>query len=243
MSAPPASRPLASQHRAAGRAWLCAALASATPVLVFILMMAAKGDLIDRSLALDGLVLRWGVWLAIAGAAAAVVGALIAFRGGRAAWAPAALGIAAAALTVVGFGLQRGTNAPVAPQDVATSADDRPGFSGQVLAIRRDEGDAPIEALSRQGVCDLSGPVPTQVAPEVAGWALQQAGFVVRGFGVGRADGAHTGDFFGFQHDAVIRIRPGRTDVRVTAREARPADGGEACRLAQAIVDALGESL
>ena len=61
------------------------------------------------------------------------------------------------------------------------------------------------------------------------------AGFDVLGSGVGRADGVRTGFWFGFQYDAVVRIRPGRTDVRVTAREDRP-DGGEACRLAQAIL-------
>jgi hypothetical protein len=36
----------------------------------------------------------------------------------------------------------------------------------------------------------------------------------------------------------VVRIRPGRTDIRVAARDPRP-DGGAACRLMEKIVTAL----
>ena len=80
------------------------------------------------------------------------------------------------------------------------------------------------------------------VAPGVAGYALKEAGFEVAGIGVGRADGSHDSFWFGFTHDAVVRIRPGRTDVRVTARDDRD-DGGEACRLATKIVEVLQTSL
>ena len=58
------------------------------------------------------------------------------------------------------------------------------------------------------------------------------------GFGVGRADGTRQGFWFGFTYDATIRIRPGRTDVRVAAREGRP-DGEEACRLTKLIISKL----
>ena len=79
----------------------------------------------------------------------------------------------------------------------------------------------------------------TQVAPASAVWALQEAGFSVQGrVNVGRAAGSHRGFWFGTVHDAVIRIRPGRTDVRVAARDDR-AHGGEACRLATRISTAL----
>ena len=69
-------------------------------------------------------------------------------------------------------------------------------------------------------------------------WALEQAGFRAHGAGVQRADGTHTGFWFGVTHDAVIRIRPGRTDIRVAARDPLP-HGGEACRLATRISEAL----
>ena len=42
----------------------------------------------------------------------------------------------------------------------------------------------------------------------------------------------------GLRYDAVVRIRPGRTDVRVTARDDRP-QGDAACRLAREIVAGL----
>ena len=48
-------------------------------------------------------------------------------------------------------------------------------------------------------------------------------------------EGVHEGAWFGFPYDAVVRIRPGRTDVRVVARDPRP-DGGATCRLTAKIV-------
>jgi len=77
-----------------------------------------------------------------------------------------------------------------------------------------------------------------QIAPTAAIYALEQAGFTLRGAGVGRADGSRKGFWFGVDHDAVIRIRPGRTDIRVAARDHRP-HGGEACRMATAISETL----
>ncbi|HEX8471556.1 MAG TPA: DUF1499 domain-containing protein, partial [Brevundimonas sp.] len=68
-----------------------------------------------------------------------------------------------------------------------------------------------------------------------AGYGLQSAGFDVRGLGVGRADGGWTSFWFDRTYDGVVRIRPGRTDVRVTARDLSH-DRGQACRLARKIV-------
>ena len=65
--------------------------------------------------------------------------------------------------------------------------------------------------------------------------ALADAGFVVTRATTFEVEGVHQGAWFGFVTDAVVRIRPGRTDVRVAARDARP-DGGAACRLAARIV-------
>ena len=64
------------------------------------------------------------------------------------------------------------------------------------------------------------------------------------GFPVVRAttfevEGVHEGAWFGFAHDAVVRIRPGRTDIRVAARDRTRPDGGAACRLAGKLADAL----
>jgi hypothetical protein len=67
---------------------------------------------------------------------------------------------------------------------------------------------------------------------------LQKAGFEMSSLSVGRAVGTRSGDWFGSTWDAVIRIRPGRSDIRVAAREPEQ-DRGEACRLAGRIAEAL----
>ncbi|MCY1311757.1 hypothetical protein D9M70_621040 [compost metagenome] len=60
----------------------------------------------------------------------------------------------------------------------------------------------------------------------------------MRGAAPFRADGSKEGFWFGLTYDAAIRIRPGRTDVRVAQREGVPV-GDEACRLARAIMTGL----
>jgi hypothetical protein len=60
----------------------------------------------------------------------------------------------------------------------------------------------------------------------------------LRPVGTIRVEGERRGFWFGLGHDAVVRIRPGRTDVRVTARTAR-AQGDEACRRAAAVARGL----
>ena len=78
--------------------------------------------------------------------------------------------------------------------------------------------------------------VPARAAEAAA--ALEAAGFTVRGAAPFRADGAREGFWFGLTYDAAIRIRPGRTDVRVAQREGVKV-GDEACRLARAITSGL----
>lgn len=232
----------AREHAIAGRAWLCAGIAALGPAAAFLLMVASQAGVIDRRLAFEELVLPWGVWLALAGVAAALFAGLLALRAPRAAWLPALLAVAVAAVSAGGFGWARQAFADQGALDVTTNPADRPGFSRAILDRRAAAGGVDPVALPGEGaVCDLGGSVPTQVAPETAGWALRQAGFEVLGFGVGRADGVKQDRAFGFGYDAVVRIRPGQTDVRVAAREAWR-DGGATCRLARKIVQGLTAS-
>ncbi len=80
--------------------------------------------------------------------------------------------------------------------------------------------------------------VMTQVAPARATEALQAAGFSVTESQLFRARGVRDGFWFGMGHEAHVRIRPGRTDVRVTARYDH-SDGGKTCRIASQVVAAL----
>jgi hypothetical protein len=120
-----------------------------------------------------------------------------------------------------------------AANDVTTDAGEPPAFSRAVLAMRGGQGGATPSVA-----CPDLVSVPRQVAPETAAAALEAAGFTPRGAAAFRADGSKEGFWFGLTHDAAIRIRPGRTDVRVAQREG-VAVGDEACRLARAITDGL----
>ncbi|CAN5348049.1 hypothetical protein BH09PSE1_BH09PSE1_18480 [soil metagenome] len=116
--------------------------------------------------------------------------------------------------------------------DVTTDSLDPPAFSAQQIAdgasARAPEapGNCPVQAWSFQS------------APGAAGYALQVVGFDIQNLGVGRAVGTRKGVWFGSTWDATIRIRPGRTDIRVAARDPVQ-DRGEACRLAIRLADAL----
>lgn len=218
-------------------------LVLAAPLLVFV---AAAGTHLD----VWGWTFGYGLLTMKVGSALAALGLIVAlWRAvsagyGRVNAISAVAGLAIAAVTVGLYGAHiratgltawRGTGTP--PFQATTDRVDPPAFATR-LADRRD-ADQAEPATRRAGFqsCDVT-PVPTQVAPAAAGWALEQAGFDVLGFGVGRADGTRQGFWFGFTYDATIRIRPGRTDVRVAAREGRP-DGEEACRLTKLIVGKL----
>ncbi|MCZ8086923.1 MAG: hypothetical protein O9257_06295 [Brevundimonas sp.] len=225
------------------RAWQCVSVAAAGPVLAFGLMAASQAGVMDRRVAFEVLVATWGVWLALIGVAAALLALVIALRGSRRAWLPASLAVVIALGSAAGFGWARHSYAEAGPLDVTTNPGDQPGYNRALLQRRSAAGGVEPAALpAGQGNCDLGGSIPTQVAPETAAAALRGAGFEVLGYSVARADGTRQDRAFGFGHDAVVRIRPGQTDVRVTARELWR-DGGATCRLARKIVQGLTASL
>ncbi|KPF84545.1 hypothetical protein IP78_00945 [Brevundimonas sp. AAP58] len=210
------------------------------PLAAFVAVAGIKIGIWDWTVGYSLLAMRVGLAFAALGAVAALGGAIIAL-GDRRAWPFAVVGLIAGVATSTVYGLHIGSHGlpdsgPMLLADVTTNPGEPPVFAG-ALADRRTVAGAPTLTSGAFGSCEAST-APTQVAPSVAAYALQQAGFEVLGAGVGRADGTRTGFWFGFQHDAVIRIRPGQTDVRVSARQARP-DGGEACRLLQTIVSNL----
>ena len=137
-------------------------------------------------------------------------------------------------LTLGGFIWQKGRLAAGPVENVSTNLAEVPGF-GDLGDERGGQGPGPVVGAE---ACPGALPVMRQIAPTAAIYALEQAGFTLRGAGVARADGSREGFWFGFDHDAVIRIRPGRTDIRVAARDHRP-HGGEACRMATAISETL----
>lgn len=206
------------------------------PLLVFISLLGVRAGVWDFAFGYGVLTRQVGLWAAIVGLAAALVAVVVALRAPRQAGLYALIAVVASAATL-GLLWCHGQQATVAGPgwDVSTDPLDSPGFSPVLTAARRQAGAA---ASPTPSACPGLEPLNAQVAPEVAGWALKQAGFRVRGFGVGRSDGVREGTWFGLTHDAVVRIRPGRTDVRVSGRQ-NHADAGEACRLARRIVSEL----
>lgn len=200
----------------------------AAPALVLVAAFGTSLGFWGPSVGYDLLALKVAWGLAFVGVAVAVASGMLA-RGNLkrlGLYVVAGLVISVGAVGV--FAWQKARLAEGLPEDVSTNPDDRPGFTDSVQAARGTGG--PASAIGPEA-CPAAQPVMRQIAPQRAYEALQAAGFTARGAFVARADGDRTGFWFGFTHDAVVRIRPGRTDVRVAARDHR-SHGGEACRLA-----------
>jgi len=202
------------------------------PLLVLVAVFGTRFGLWSAGFGLEVLTLKIGRILAFVGLAAALIAVLIAFKDMRRRGLYAAVALVVAGATIALFLIQGPRFAVPADNDVTSDVAEAPAFSRAVLAMRG----------GGQGAASVACPglvaVPRQVAPETAAAALEAAGFTVRGAAPFRADGARQGFWFGLTYDAAIRIRPGRTDVRVAQREGVQV-GDEACRLARAITDGL----
>ncbi|WP_298745781.1 DUF1499 domain-containing protein [uncultured Brevundimonas sp.] len=213
---------------------LLAALACLAPLTVLVAALGARTGLWSYAVGHDLLTLRVGLALAGLGGGAALALLVAALRRRAPLWlALAALAVAAGTAGVYAWQMSRGLSAP--PDDISTDMAEIPGFG----ALEARRGAARPDRTGGVESCPGAVPAMTQVAPASAVWALQESGFTLQGnVTVARAAGTRRGFWFGTVHDAVIRIRPGRTDVRVAARDGRP-HGGEACRLAARISERL----
>ncbi|WP_420471029.1 hypothetical protein [Brevundimonas sp. FT23042] len=212
------------------------ALAVASPLLVLLSIIGVRGGLLSVETGYD--LLTWTVawWLSLVGAAAGVLAVGVALRNLRVLGPVAAAAFLVGAGSLGGFLWQKQALASGAVENVSTDLVEVPGFG----RLRPDRMGGLQPAVGVEA-CPGAVPVPTQIAPESAAWALQEAGFSLGRAGVARADGSRQSVWFGFGYDAVIRIRPGRTDIRVAARDGRP-HGGEACRLVTRISGLLNAS-
>lgn len=218
----------------AGRVQALALLAVAAPVLVMVAALGTRVGAWPDEIGYDLLTMRAGWFLAFFGAAAAFGALILSFGNFRKSGLLAIAAALVAGATLGGFIWQKARLSAGPVENVSTDLTEVPGFGD--LGDERS-GQEPGPAVGAEA-CPGAQPVMRQIAPTAAIYALEQAGFTLRGAGVGRADGSQEGFWFGFDQDAVIRIRPGRTDIRVAARDHRP-HGGEACRLATAISETL----
>lgn len=207
-----------------------AALVFLAPVFVLVAAGGTRFGLWSYETGHDVLMMRIGVVVATMAALAALALLVAAFRRRASAWL-AAFALLVAALTLGGLGWHMTRIGSGPPDDISTDTAEVPGFGP--LGDRRGNS-GPAETGGAES-CPGALPAMTQVAPQTAAWALQESGFSLqRNVTVARAAGTHRGFWFGTVHDAVIRIRPGRTDIRVAARDGHP-HAGEACRLATEI--------
>jgi hypothetical protein len=210
------------------------ALSLAAPLLVLVSALVTRAGGLSFETGYDLLTMRIGWWLAIAGGVAALGAVVLALRDVRRLGLMALAAVVAAGGTLGVFVWHNSRQAGAPSEDISTDLAEIPGF-GDLEDARGSRGPAVTAGVE---ACPGALPVMKQIAPEAAIWALEKAGFTLRGAGVARADGSREGFWFGFDHDAVIRIRPGRTDIRVAARDAR-SHGGDACRMASRISEAL----
>lgn len=205
-----------------GEGWVRAAvaLAVAAPLIVFGAVLLTRNGIVSLDVGLDLLTIRVAqavAWVALAFALLALVLAVMRFRGRVAVGALVAVVCAAVAATFV---MQSRTIAAPGPLDVSSDLSEPPAVPG---------------ALGAPVVCEGVEAVRLQVAPEDATKALQAAGFKITESQLFRSRGVKDGFWFGMGHEAVVRIRPDRTDVRVVARYAHT-DGGATCRIAAELV-------
>lgn len=210
------------------------ALSLAAPLLVLIAALGTRAGALSLETGYDLLTMRIGWWLAVAGAVAALGAVMLSLRDFRRSGLLALAAVVAGGGTVAAFVWHSARQADAPPEDISTDLTEIPGF-GDLNDRRRGPGPGATAGVE---VCPGAVPVMKQIAPASGAWALQEAGFAIRGAGVARADGSRESFWFGVDHDAVVRIRPGRTDIRVAARDHR-SHGGEACRLATRISEAL----
>lgn len=218
----------------AGRVQALALLSVAAPVLVLVAALGTRVGAWPVEIGYDLMTLRAGWFLAFVGAAAALGALVLSFGNFRKLGLLALAAVLVAGATLGGFVWQKARLSAGPVENVSTDLTEVPGF-GDLGEERGGQGPGPAVGAE---ACPGALPVMRQIAPTAAIYALEQAGFILRGAGVGRADGSQEGFWFGFDHDAVIRIRPGRTDIRVAARDHRR-HGGEACRMATAISETL----
>lgn len=218
-------------------AWLTAG-AFAGGATVFVAALGTRAGLWDAAFGLETLTFRVAPALTAVGLVCALILAVWSMRRPRAVGVAAVLALLAAGGAAAGLGLRWQAFHQPSAWDVTSDPADPPGPS-RILSARR-AAERAVRATSPAGpqACRGAVSVPSQLAPEAAAAALEAAGFTVIGSAAFRAEGERRGFWFGIGHDAVVRIRPGRTDVRVTSRSDLP-QGGETCRLAAALSRAL----
>ena len=218
-----ASGPRSRLKRGMAKVRVAMALAVLAPLITFAAVLLTRNGIVSLDFGLDVLTLQVAfvaAWVALAFAVLSLVLSLPQF--GRPGLVSIAIVVVCAGIAGAFF-VQSRAIAVAGPLDVSTDLTEPPGVAG---------------ATGTPVACPGVEAVLTQVAPAQATAALQGAGFDITESQLFRSRGVRDGFWFGMGHEAHIRIRPGRTDVRIVARYDHT-DGGQTCRIAQKVVEGL----
>ncbi|CAN5130475.1 hypothetical protein BH10PSE2_BH10PSE2_11620 [soil metagenome] len=235
------SRPLQPRPKRATRwpkvgPWVGLILTILSPFTVFLAMAGLKTGLWPIGVAYDVMTMQVAAGLALLGGIGALVAVLSGAFSFRQSW-PAAIGavLVSGATAALFYPVLSASGAnSQSGQGVSTNAIDPPAFPATIVADRNAAGADALTSNPGPDGCAIQT-LPIQVAPGVAAYGLQKAGFTVSRVSVGRGEGTYVSPWFDRAYDAVIRIRPAQTDVRVAPRDGAH-DHGKSCRLAIKII-------
>lgn len=242
------------------------ALALLAPVLAAGTVFARMVEVVPLATAYRVL-LDWTPVVAVLGVLAGLFALVASFRMRPRWWI--AVGAAALLLPVLtllaaaGLRAQRTVNPPI--HETATDWNEPLAFSPRLLALRGADaapvapdprlaepwgpaGGAIRESWGATRVADLNRlscpaarPVPRMVRQDVVQRVLEDEGLILVGAAPWRVEGTARSTWLHVYSDVAVRMRPERTDVRVTGR-APGTDLGESCRLAVRLLQALDEA-
>ncbi|WP_077355124.1 DUF1499 domain-containing protein [Brevundimonas sp. LM2] len=199
------------------------ALAVLAPLMVLAAVLLVGNGLVSLDFGLDVLTLKIALWTSFV-ALAFALGSFVLSLGQFQRLGAASLAVLVVCAAISGlFVWQARALAVAGPSDVSTNLTDPPALPGKA--------GPPVP-------CAGVVAIPRQVALEAASYVLVETGFAIEDVQRFSVRGVKPGFWFGLDQEAVIRIRPGATDVRVAARHDRP-DGGATCELARALIAGL----
>lgn len=193
------------------------------PLIAFAAVLLTRNGIVPLAFGLDVLTLMVAWTVSVVALVFALVSLLLSLPQFRRLGLISVAIVAVSAAICAAFFVQGRAIGVGGPLDVSTDLAEPPAIAGVT--------GAPV-------ACPGVAAVMRQVAPAEATAALQGAGFSITESQLFRSRGVRDGFWFGMGHEAHVRIRPGRTDVRVAARYDHT-DGGQTCRVLKAVVDGL----
>lgn len=238
--------------------WLALLVGLAAPGLVLLGALGSKAGWFSWETGFVTLTIGWAPTVAIAGIVLGLLAVLMAMvLRSKAMWAAALLALILPAATLGAMAAFKNKAKSVPPiHDVSTDWADPPMFSATIMAARGADANpverdprAPEKAKNPRWAgrrvaeinaetCPGAKPVGRMVDAAEARRVLEDQGVVVVGSAPFRVEGTHESAWFGFEDDVIVRIRPGRTDVRSVSRVGA-SDIGANCERVTKIVRAL----